>query len=122
MVSNNEGSHLSVIEGMKGKTGCTGECNHSTEGTAKEPSATQNPPVIAARYDDALKQLLTAKLAHAHLLQRMELENQMRELNFTLTLEKLTFEATLDGVPFRHIEESHDAARESLEAAQKRVA
>jgi hypothetical protein len=122
MVSINEGAHLSVIEGMKGKDGCTGECNHDTGRTGpKEPLATQNPQETG-RYDMALKQLQLAKLAHEHRKLRMELENQQRDLDFALTLEKLTFEASLDGVPVRHITDSHDQAFEALEAAQQRVA
>lgn len=123
MVSTSEGTHLSVIQGLKGQEQCAGHCKHDDEqADAKEPSTAQNPPVIAARYDEALKQLLTAKLAHSHLIQRTALENQMRELGFQLTLEKLTFEAALDGVPVKHIEESHEQAFEALEAAQNKVA
>jgi hypothetical protein len=121
MVSINEGAHLSVIEGMKDKGECAGACNHDNRTGAKEPSAAQNP-AGTGRYDEALKQLQFAKLAHEHRKLRAEMENQMRELDFALTLEKLTYEASLDGVPVRHITASHDQAFEALEAAQQRVA
>lgn len=122
MVSTNEGAHLSVIEGMKDKSECAGGCNHhDTARGPKEPSAAQNP-ASTARYDEALKQLQIAKLAHEHRKLRAEAENALRDLDFQLTLEKLTYEASLDGVPVRHITASHDQAFEALEAAQGRVA
>lgn len=122
MVLTNEGAHLSVIEGMKDKGECAGGCNHDTARPgAKEPSAAQNP-ASTGHYDEALKQLQTAKLAHEHRKLRAEAENALRDLDFRLTLEKLTYEASLDGVPVRHITASHDQAFEALEAAQNRVA
>jgi hypothetical protein len=122
MVSINEGAHLSVIEGMKNKGACTGACNHDSEPVGpKEPPAAQNPPETL-QYDAALKQLQREKLAHEHRKLRAEAENALRDLDFQLTLEKLTFEASLDGVPVRHITDSHDQAFEALEAAQQRVA
>lgn len=120
MVSINEGAHLSVIEGMKDKGECAGACNHDAT-RPKEPLAAQNP-ASTGHYDEALKQMQFAKLAHEHRKLRAEMENQMRELDFALTLEKLTYEASLDGVPVRHITASHDQAFEALEAAQQRVA
>ena len=117
MVSHNEGTRLSVIQGMKDSTECAGNCKEE----AKEAS-TGRDTLNASRYDAALKQLLAAKLAHSHKKQRALLEDGMRELDFSLTLEKLTFEAALDGVPVKHIEESHEQAFEALEAAQNRVA
>lgn len=122
MVSINEGAHLSVIEGMKDKGECAGACNHdATRAGAKEPSAVQNP-ANTGHYDEALKQLRIAKLAHEHRKLRAEAENALRDLDFQLTLEKLVYEASQDGVPVRHITASHDQAFEALEAAQQRVA
>lgn len=118
MVSNNEGTRLSVIQGMKDDNECAGHCKSES---AKEPLGAQTP-LDVQRYDESLKRLLEAKLAHAHRKQRLELEDQMRELEFKFTLEKLTFEAALDGVPVKHIEESHEQAFEALESAQNRVA
>lgn len=118
MVSNNEGTRLSVIQGMKDDTECAGHCKSET---AKEPLGAQNP-LDTREYDVALKHLQLSKLAHEHRKQRIDLENQMREMEFKLTLEKLTFEAALDGVPVKHIEESHEQAFEALESAQNRVA
>jgi hypothetical protein len=122
MVPNNEGAHLSVIEGMKDKGECAGGCTHDSERAGpKEPSPAQNP-ASTRHYDDALKRLLQDKLAHEHNKLRAALDNSMRDLNFQLTLEQLTFEASLNGVPVRHITDSHDQAFEALEAAQQRVA
>jgi hypothetical protein len=121
MVLMNEGAHLSVIEGMKDKSGCAGGCNHDAAAGPKEPPTAQNP-ASTGRYDEALKQLQIAKLAHEHRKLRAEAENKLRDLDFALTLEKLTYEASLDGVPIRHITASHDQAFEALEAAQQRVA
>lgn len=121
MVLTNEGAHLSVIEGMKDRGECAGGCNHDAARGPKEPPDAQNPAAIKA-YDDAMKQLQFAKLAHAHRKLRAEAENRLREQDFELTLEKLVFEASLAGVPVRHITASHDQAFEALEAAQNRVA
>lgn len=119
MVSTNEGTHLSVIQGMKDSNECAGNCK--SEDTAKQAHPAY-AMLTTERYDDALRQLQTARLAHEHRKQRALLEDGMRELDFKLTLEKLAFEASLDGVPVKHIEESHDQAFEALEAAQNRVA
>jgi hypothetical protein len=118
MVSNTEGTRLSVIQGMKDSTDCTGNCKSDA---AKEAS-TSHDPLNIKRYDAELKQLLLAKLAHNHQQQVKRLEEGMQELNFTLALERLTFGAALDGVPVKHIEASHEQAFEALESAQNRVA
>jgi hypothetical protein len=121
MVLINDGAHLSVIEGMKDKGECAGGCNHDARSGPKEPLSPQNP-AGTGRFDEALKQLQIAKLAHEHRKLRTEAENTLRDLDFKLTLEKLTYEASLDGVPVRHITASHDQAFEALEAAQQRIA
>jgi hypothetical protein len=122
MVSNNEAAHLSVIEGMRGKCECGGECGHQAGQEAmKEPSQPHNPAGLQ-RFDAALRQLQMAKLEHEHRKLRASAADAARELEFELTLEKLTYEASLDGVPVRHITDSHEQAFEALEAAQNRVA
>lgn len=120
MVSNNDNTHLTVIEGMKGKAACTGECRH--EATEAKEASYSHDPLDTKHYDEALKRLQLAKLDYEHTKLRAALEDQQRDLYYKLKLEKLTFEAALDGVPVKHIEDSHEQAFEALESAQNRVA
>lgn len=114
---------LTVIDGSKGQgSTCTGRCAETVESdTAKEPSTSQYP-ATQELYDAQLRQLKLQRLAHEHRRLRTELEYQMQDLHYELTLEKITLEASLYGVSYGHIKESHERAEEAIEAAQARIA